>query len=212
MNKNPLIAISFIAVVLLVLGSLSNVVGFQTVQSSNQKVMNDEVDQKELLFQTILDIANNKEIQRVILNSEIRRGGFFNPDSKFSVFTPHVLTKMELNTAYHIGLILSRTLSATKTHSLLERYQVSNQVVQKEITAVIEKDATLNRELTQLSNSKCDCENNTGVTSWPFPVICLIADTMALIGLFLALTLGCGDILIGIAGILIEIFNCPGWS
>jgi hypothetical protein len=38
---------------------------------------------------------------------------------------------------------------------MLERYQVNNQWVQKEITAVIEKDATLNREIKQLSNSKC---------------------------------------------------------
>jgi hypothetical protein len=209
MKKYTLIGASIIAVVLLVLGSLTNVVGYQTVQSSNQNIINSEVDPKELLFQTILDIANNKEIQRVIFNSEIRRGGFFNLDTRFSVFTPHVLTKTELNTAYHIGLILSRTLSATKTHSLLERYQVSNQVVQKEITAVIEKDATLNGEITQLSNSKCDCGNNTGVTSWSFPVICLISETIALIGLALFLRhIGYG-LLFTIGGILVYIFHCP---
>jgi hypothetical protein len=212
MKKNPLIGVGIIAGVLLVLGSLSNVVGYQTVQSSNQKVIKDEVDQKELLFQTILDIANNYEIQRVILDSEIRRGGFFNPDTRFSVFTPHVLNKAELNIAYHIGLIFSRILVSSRIHPMLEQYQVSNQALQKEITVVIEKDAILKGEITQLSNSKCDCENISGVTSWPFPVICLIADIMALIGLFLALTLGCGDICIEIAGILIEIFNCPGWS
>jgi len=38
MDKKPLVGVSIIAVVLLILGSLSNVVGFQTVQSSNQKV------------------------------------------------------------------------------------------------------------------------------------------------------------------------------
>jgi len=73
MKKYLLIGGSIFAVVLLVLCSLTNVVGFQTVRSSNQKVINDAVDQKELLFQTILDMANNKEIQKVILNSEIRQ-------------------------------------------------------------------------------------------------------------------------------------------
>jgi hypothetical protein len=39
MEKKPLIWISICAVVLLVLGSLSNVIGYQTVQSSNQKTV-----------------------------------------------------------------------------------------------------------------------------------------------------------------------------
>jgi len=212
MKKNPLIGVGIIAGVLLVLGSLSNVVGYQTVQSSNQKVIKDEVDQKELLFQTILDIANNYEIQRVILDSEIRRGGFFNPDTRFSVFTPHVLNKAELNIAYHIGLILFKNFDVSRIHSMFERYRGSNQALQKEITAAIEKDDTINRELTQLSISKCNCENNTGVTSWPFPIICSIAGFLVLIGVFLALTIGSGDILLNIAGTLIKVFNCPGWS
>ncbi len=45
-TKKPLIVVSICAVVLLVLGSLNNVVGYQTVQSSNQKIKNtcDDVD------------------------------------------------------------------------------------------------------------------------------------------------------------------------
>jgi hypothetical protein len=39
MDKYPLIGVSIIAVVLLVLGSLTNVVGYQTVQSSSQKTI-----------------------------------------------------------------------------------------------------------------------------------------------------------------------------
>ncbi len=210
MKKNPLIGVGIIAGVLLVLGSLSNVVGYQTVQSSNQKVIKDEVDQKELLFQTILDIANNYEIQRVILDSEIRRGGFFNPDTRFSVFTPHVLNKAELNIAYHIGLILSRILVSSRIHSMLEQYQVSNQALQKEITAVIEKDASLNRDLTQLSNSKCDCEDISGVTTWQFPVICTILLIIMFFALFFALWIHVGTNIITIIGSLLEMFNCPG--
>ncbi|MCX6663459.1 MAG: hypothetical protein NTZ75_04360 [Euryarchaeota archaeon] len=86
MDKYPLIGVSICAVVLIVLGSLTNVVGYQMVQSSNQKTINDEVDQKELLLQTILDIANNKEIQSIILKSQLSREGFFNPGVKFSLF------------------------------------------------------------------------------------------------------------------------------
>ena len=173
MDKKPLIGVSIIAVVLLVVGSLSNVVGYQTVQSSNQKVISDEVDQKELLFQTILDIANNKEIQRIILKSQPNRESFFNPDVKFSILNTPVLTKNQLKHMYFIGLILSKTISKSKMHSLLERYQINNQRVQKEISAVIQKDAILNAEIRQISNSDCDCENENIVTR-NFTIICNI--------------------------------------
>jgi len=43
------------AVAILILVSFTNVVGFQTAQPSNQKVINDEVNQKGSLFQTIVD-------------------------------------------------------------------------------------------------------------------------------------------------------------
>jgi hypothetical protein len=44
--------------------------------------------------------------------------------------------------------------------------------MQKEITAAIEKDATLNGEITQLSSLKCDCGNEN--TSWNFPILCML--------------------------------------
>ncbi|VVB61049.1 Uncharacterised protein [uncultured archaeon] len=173
LNKYPLIGVSICAVVLLVLASLSNVVGYQTVQVSNQTVISNEVNQKELLFQTILDIANNKDIQRIILKSQISREGFFNPDVRLSILNTPVLTKNQLKHMYVVGLILSKTISKSKMHSIIEKYQVNNQALQKEITGVIEKDATLNREIKQLSNSKCDCgKENTAL--WHFPVLCSI--------------------------------------
>jgi hypothetical protein len=173
MQKNPLIGVSIIVVVLLVLVSFTNAVSFQIVASSNQKATKEEiVNQKELLFQTILDIANNKEIQKVILTSEMKQGEFFNHVMRFSVITPPpVLTKKFLNTAYRMGVMLSKAFSLSRMHSLLEWFQVSNQGVEKEITAVIEKDATLNGKITQLSNLKCNCEKGN-TTRWSFPIIC----------------------------------------
>jgi hypothetical protein len=170
MNKYPLIGVSIIAVVLLVLGSLTNVIGYQTVQSSNQKVISTEVDQKELLFQTILDIANNKEIQKVILGSEITGKRFFDTGVRFSVFTPPVLTEKFLKHAYTMGVILTKTISKSKMQSI-EQFRMNNQGLQKEITAVIEKNTTLKGEMTQLSSTTCDCENEN-TTLWTFPALC----------------------------------------
>jgi hypothetical protein len=166
-TKIPLIGGSICAVVLLILGSLTNVVGFQTIQSSNQQIIKDEINQKELLFQTIVDIANNKEIQRIILMSQMSRGIF--PTSEFPV-----VTKNQLKMMYFLGLILSKFLSKSRIHSMVGKYQFDNQGMQKEISTVIKKDTTLNAELAQLLNSKCDCENENTTGLWHFPIFCSI--------------------------------------
>jgi len=165
MNKYPLIGVSIIAVVLLVLGSLSNVVGYQTVQSSNKQIINEEVNQKELLFQTIVDIANNKELQRIILKHQLSRG-------EFPVSNIPVLTKNQLMQMYFIGLMLSKVISKSRIQSIVQ-HQLINPEMQKEISAVIEKNATLNGEMIQLSNSECGCENDK-TTRINFPVLCYI--------------------------------------
>jgi len=167
MDKKPLIGVSICAVVLLILASLSNVVGYQTVQSSNQTVIDNEVNQKELVFQTIVDIANNKEIQGILLRYQISRG-------EIPEVTTSVLTMKQLKQMYFIGLILSKTISKARIQSMIDMYQVNNQGVQKEINTVIEKDATLNREIKQLSDLRCDCENNNETYLWTFPVICTL--------------------------------------
>jgi hypothetical protein len=179
MKKYPLIGISIVAVVLLVLGSFNNIVGYQTVQASNQKVINDEVSPKELLFQTIVDIANNKEMQRVILVFELTSKRAFDSDVKFSTFKFPLITEKLLNRIYTIGSIFFKTYSKSKMHSILQQYQISNQEAQKEINAVIEKDTALNEEIAQLSALKCDCEKDKTI-SLDFPVICEILAYMFL--------------------------------
>jgi hypothetical protein len=145
--------ISLIAVVLLTITSLSNVIGYQTVQSSNQSAIKERINQRELLFQTIVDIANNKEIQRIILKSQISRGIF--PTSEIPV-----VTKTQIRQMYFIGLILSKVISKSRIQSMIGKYQFSNQEMQKEISVIIEKNPTLKTEISQLQNSKCDCEND----------------------------------------------------
>ena len=160
------IGISTIAVILLTLTSLSNVVGYQSVQTSQQNIIKERINQRELLFQTICDITNNKEIQRIILKSQMSRGIF--PTSEIPV-----VTKQQIRQMYFIGLILSKVISKSRMQSMMGKYQFNNQELQKEITDVIEKDTTLYREISQLKNSECDCENEN-TTVWNFPVFCLL--------------------------------------
>ena len=166
MDKKPLVGVSILAVVLLVMGSLSPVVGYQSVQSSQQNLIKERINQRELLFQTIIDIANNKDIQRIILKSQMSRGIF--PPSEFSV-----ITKTQIRQMYFLGLILSKFISKSRIQSMIGKYQFNNQETQKEISAVIEKDTTLNSEITQLKDSQCDCEKEN-TNEWRFPVICVV--------------------------------------
>jgi hypothetical protein len=169
-SKVLTVGISIIAVVLLILTSLTNVIGYQIVQTSTQSVMEERINQKELLFQTIVDIANNKEIQRIILKSQMSRGIF--PTSEFPV-----VTKNQLRQMYLIGLILSKVISKSRIQSMIGKYQFNNLEMQKEINSVIGKDSTLNTEITKLQDSDCDCDNGNTLV-WRFPITCSVVYTI----------------------------------
>ncbi len=146
MDKKPLIVISICAMVLLVLGSLSNVVGYQTVQSSNQTVIKERINQRELLFQTICDIANNKEIQRIILKSQMS-GGIL-PTSELPV-----ITKNQIRQMHFLGMILSKVISNSILCSFLKQNQKKISDVKKKFINIIEKKIKQNRILSALSKS-----------------------------------------------------------
>jgi hypothetical protein len=194
MRNAPLVGIGISTVVLLILGSLSNVVGYQTVQTSQQNLIIERINQRELLFQTICDIANNKEILRIILKSQMSRGIL--PTSEIPV-----LTKNQIKQMYFIGLILSKIVSTSRIQSIAGKYQFSNQEIQKEISAVIEKDKTLNTEITKLQDSDCDCENQN-TARWSFPVLCIL--------LFPLFAISAGLLILGISYIPIEILTVIG--
>ena len=186
MRKYPIIGGSILAIVLLILGSFTNMVGYQTVQASNQKIISTEVNPKELLFQTIVDMANNKEIQRIVFKAQMNRGIFFHSKIKLLLFRSPVFTMNQLRKMYVIGLFLSKTISKSKIHSMVTQYQINNPGLQKQITAVIEKDATLKEEITQLSALRCDCENES-LKLWHFPVVCVILLPLRNLAMFASL-------------------------
>ncbi|DAC73361.1 MAG TPA: hypothetical protein DSN98_00305 [Thermoplasmata archaeon] len=180
MKKYPLIGVSIVAVVVLILASLSNVVGFQTVQTSHRQAKKETVNQRELLFQTILDITNNREIQRIILKSQMSRG--ISPTSEIPV-----LTKNQLKRMYLIGLVLSKFSSKSRIQSMIRAHQLINPELQQEINAVIEKNVKLQEDIMQLSNSGCDCESKDA-SSWHFPIICTLMIPLYAVGAYMLLS------------------------
>jgi len=154
-----------IGIILLFIGvTIAPTINFNTVKASQQNVINERINQRELLFQTIVDIANNKEIQKIILKSQMSRGIF--PTSEIPV-----VTKQQIRQMYFLGLILSKVISKSRMQSMVQQYLLLNPITQEEISAVIEKDTTLNADVTQLQNSECDCNYNSNL-KWSFPLIC----------------------------------------
>ena len=214
MKKYPLISISIAVVFLIIVASFTNVVGIQSIESSNNKITTDEVDQKDLLYQTIIDLVNNKEIQQIIQKYQTSRKGFFNPIKKFFGLNYPTITKNQLKKMYSIGLFLSRFISKSKIQSMIKEHQLISPEIQKEITAVIEKDATLDREMTQILNSGCDCDNEQ-TSSWGFPILCSILNILMIIPLILfgfgssLEALGLWFRLIGLIGYIITMITVP---
>jgi hypothetical protein len=168
MNKYPLVGGSICAVVLLVLGSLTNVVGYQTVQSSNQKIIATD-NPKDLLFQTIIDFANNKEIQKIFLESCIKNQGLFTSSTKTPLLTFPTLTKKHLDTVYRLGQVLQKMMTKFRLFSMNQGRRFDTQFIIK-INSIIAKDKKLNEDMAKLSALDCNCNDNQ--TYGPYPVIC----------------------------------------
>lgn len=184
MKKLTLIGVDLCTVVLLILGLLSNVVGYQTVQASQQSIIQERINQRELLLQTLIDSANNKEIQRTILNSQISRG-------MFPVSNIPSVTKNQIKQMFFIGLIFSKFISKSRIQSIIEKHQFNNQDIHKQINGVIEQDTKIKEELTLLLYSDCDCEyeikeEKIAITDFSdTPILCEIVMILFLICIIL---------------------------
>jgi uncharacterized membrane protein len=176
MKKLVLAGISIFAVSLLVLVSQTSVIGYQAIQESQQK----KINQKDLFFQTVSDLVNNKDIQRAILSSQTNVGGFFNPIVKLPIITPLTLTKNQLNRMYVVGVVLSKFISKAKIHSMVSQYQVIYQGMHGEISTIIEKSTKLKGEINQLSGQSCNCGIESNFT-WNFPVLCILVFALFII-------------------------------
>jgi hypothetical protein len=176
MNTKAIIGVSILAVVLLVLGSQANVVGYQTVQSSVKERLNE----KDLLFQTICDLANNKEIQKAILESQ---GKFQNPFPASQLTSFPTITKRQLNSLYILGVVLFKMMGKARMESLIKAHPINVQTNEK-IISIIGNNTVLKEEMAQLSVLNCpSCES-----TWlrPFPVICFILYILIIINMLLS--------------------------
>jgi hypothetical protein len=184
-----------LAVILLFIG-VAIQPGISTNTIKDEKT---DVDAKDYLFQIIIDMVNNQELQDIIQKSKLRGSLinslhmpgliflFMKSRTSFRLLSQSsFLTKSFLEYAYRMGVKLSRTIDVSKMHSIIQRYQMSNQELQKEINTVIENNANLKAGITQLLSLNCDCEKNSTM-NWSFPVICLILEIILIILLYICI-------------------------
>lgn len=186
MQKNPLTMISIIIACAIFLASFTNVVGFQTIKISHNVMAKDEIVQKDLLFQIILNTASNRDVQQTIqkyedtdsieqsLKMSFVKPLFINPRTFSNVLIlPSILTKTYLEFAYKVGARFLKIFNSSKIRLILEQYQINNKGVQKEIATVIDKNSTLKNKMNDLLNVNCDCDRSN-TTGWNFPILCTI--------------------------------------
>jgi len=173
MQKSLKMSISLVTLCVVIGASYSGIVGVQSMKASNDRVINDTLDQKELLFQTIVDMAHNRDVQQIILGSELTRKQFIDPDMNFFIINRPILTEKFLKRVYTLGSVLLKTLNILRINTTLEKYHADDQAMRKKLAAVVEKDTVLKAEVAQLSNLSCRCENRNAIF-WKFPVICVI--------------------------------------
>jgi hypothetical protein len=180
MNTKAIIGVSILAVVLIVLCSQTSVVGYRVVKDSQQNLINERVNQKDLLFQTICDLANNKEVQKAILESQSK---FQNPFPASQLTSFPAITKRQLNLMYFLGLVLFKMMGKARMESLVKAHPITVQGNNK-ISSIIANNTKLSQELNQLSLLNCPSCNESRI-SWTFPIICIILSCIAYIsGLF----------------------------
>ena len=206
--------------------ALANIVQTEIQSPSKDTLIEDEINPKELLFQIIMDMAENKDIQKIVENSEFEielnkekstllfiKLFLKNPKVIFSMFFSRpVLSKDYLNYVYNLGLKISETLDESDIELAVDSIHVKNPRIQEEIFNIIEGNNELNKKMEKISHLTCGCNNdNAEFTNWDFPIICDIVSAIVVFG-FLIFFVFDGPGIIYITGLILnKIFNC-GWT
>jgi len=169
MNKKILIG-SILAVVLLTLVSFSNVVGYNTIKTSQEELIESEYsfdECKDYLFQTIVEISDNPDIKEIIMSN-------YKPQRTILPFRRNNMDlKVEhLELLYELGLKIIDRLDKDKVEKLIEDIEIEKTEYLDEIDSIIMVNDELRERIYTLT------EMNGYKLSWDGlrenPVICII--------------------------------------
>lgn len=162
-KKHILIGILFFCYLLIGTPAIASIITNRTNPTSIKETTPQTItDKKELLFQVIIDIVNNKDFNQLIyVQSTFQR--------TIAPIPAIMLTRSFLENVYIIGKVLSRTFNPSTIHRLFNKQTIeSDQVLRNNIFKIINKDNNLKKNIELLLEPQCDC----GIALWNFPIIC----------------------------------------
>jgi hypothetical protein len=238
MEGNIIRKVLVIGIIFLFIG-----VGIQPAFADENIIMSnikkeDNVNPKEYLFRTIIDIANNPDVKNLLeqykndweynncfakfdIDRSVYRKIFFRtPRLIFSMFvTKPSLTYKYLDNSYNIGCELKNILGEKEINDIVSSFEITNQEIFNEVNNIIINNEALYDKIIILS------EINkifiTGAKSDDFPIICEFLLIVSLLNLFISLffeAYGFGIfswifyfIAVSFA-VISNILDCPPWS
>jgi hypothetical protein len=162
-EKQILIGILFFCYLLIGTPAIASIVTDRTNPTFNKEITPQIIaNKKELLFQVIIDIANNKDLNQLIyVQSTFQQTIAPIPAKKF--------TRNFLENVYILGKVLSRMINPYTIQRLYNKQTlISEQVLRNNIFKIINKDSNLKKNIEILLERQCDC----GIALWNFPIIC----------------------------------------
>jgi len=194
MNKKILIG-SIIAVIILIGISFTSVVGFHSVKFEVEDEVNKEISiekdfvkSKELLFETIIEIADNPEVkelykdnnQNLIFSDYDNRGvslqllkqKFISPFRM--IFHKPSLSYDYLNFIYNYGCEIINILGEETALELIASVEITNKEIFQELKNIVINNEELSNNIVSLKKMNEEIISITDLDLQENPIICLI--------------------------------------
>jgi hypothetical protein len=170
----------------LVLGIIILLMGI-AVQPGTATLQTEEadIDPKDTLFQTIIDIANNQEVKN-LFEKEKNNGFFFDFDYNINVYTnillknPDLLnllfltktsfTHRNLEFAYEKGYEIINEIGEDKAAEIVESITITNPRIFNELSNIFENNEEINNKISEIK--VINEESNSALLFNGTPIIC----------------------------------------
>jgi len=154
------------------------------------------VEPKDYLYQTVIDIANNPEVKDLL--NQINKKNFFSNDFDSrdvilkllfkkpgillsTLFTIPTISYKYLNFAYHQGCEITDVIGEDKTLEIVESINITNLQIFDSLTCIVMNNTELRSriETLEIMNNELNSDNP------PYPIICKILEMIVIVSIFI---------------------------
>ena len=207
-----------VAVILLFLG-----LAIQPSVAIVQTKIEIDIEPKDYLFQTIIDIGNNLDVKELleqydndIFNIDIDKSVYRkillrNPRLMFNtLFTKPSISIEYLDKCYNNGIEIANILGEDKVLEMIENIEVTDATLFDELNNIVSNDEELSDKLAVLKVMNKELQ-----LGWSFPILCSILNVLMIIPLILFVfgsslgALGLWFRLLGLIGYVMVMITVP---